>query len=324
MEDCALVTGVAGFVGSSVAERLLLDGWRVCGVDCFTDYYPRARKEQNLLRLRKLGAAGRGSFNFVEGDLALLDVGPLLHGVRWVFHQAAQAGVRASWGNLFESYTRHNILATQRLLEGARACGSIQKLVYASSSSVYGDAERLPTSEDILPRPVSPYGVTKLAAEHLMGLYASQFGVPTVSLRYFTVFGPRQRPDMAFHRLIWAALSGDAFTLFGDGEQSRDFTYIDDVVAANLQAAQQAPPGAVYNIGGGTQATMNEVIALIEELAGRIVLTRQGRQAGDARHTSADTSRAQREILFNPQVKLRDGLRCHVEWLRAERAENRA
>jgi UDP-glucose 4-epimerase len=281
-------------------------------------------KERNLA-----GARSHKNFRFVEGNLlgasglsAAATLDPLLEGVDWVFHQAAQAGVRASWGTTFQSYTDNNILGTQQLLEAVRRQSShakgasIKKVVYASSSSVYGDAESFPTSETVTPRPVSPYGVSKLAAEHLMVLYAKEFKVPTVSLRYFTVFGPRQRPDMAFHRFIRAGLTKEALSLFGDGEQSRDFTFISDIVEANILAAERGPSGSVFNVGGGVQATVNEVLAIIESLVGPLTINRLERQAGDARHTSADTTKAREILGFNPQVKLKEGIAQEAEWLR--------
>jgi nucleoside-diphosphate-sugar epimerase len=315
-----LVTGAAGFVGSSLCDRLLADGHSVVGLDCFVDYYPRAMKERNLVAARS-----HKNFRFVEANLlganqtsAAATLDPLLKNVEVVFHQAAQAGVRASWGTTFQSYTDNNILGTQQLLEAIRRSSSVKKVVYASSSSVYGDAESFPTAETVTPRPVSPYGVSKLAAEHLMVLYAKEFKVPTVSLRYFTVFGPRQRPDMAFHRFIRSGLTKEALSLFGDGEQSRDFTFISDIVEANLLAAERGPAGSVFNVGGGVQATVNEVLTIISSLVGPLTINRLERQAGDARHTSADTTKAREILGFNPKVKLHEGIALEAEWLRGE------
>ncbi len=309
-----LITGVAGFVGSTLCDRLLQLGHTVRGIDCFTEYYARSIKESNLAVARD-----NKNFSFVEADLLQTALDPLLDGVDWVFHQAAQAGVRASWGNYFDTYTQNNILATQRLLEAvverANRGQHLKKLVYASSSSVYGNAERFPTSEDLLPMPVSPYGVTKLAAEHLMGLYASQSNVPTVSLRYFTVYGPRQRPDMAFNRFARAALKKEEITLYGDGEQSRDFTFIEDIVAANILAAERGPRGAVYNLGGGAVTTMNQALAIIEGITGKLNVVRHSAQRGDARHTSAETKKARTELGFAPKVSLQEGLRREIEWM---------
>ena len=310
-----VVTGVAGFVGSHLAERLLSAGHQVTGIDCFLDYYPRAIKERNLSVARKNAA-----FQFIEASLLTADLVSLLQNVDWVFHQAGQAGVRASWGTYFQTYTDNNILATQRLLEACRATKGLKRVVYASSSSVYGNAESYPTHEEMLPQPVSPYGVTKLAAEHLMCLYASEFKVPTVSLRYFTVFGPRQRPDMAFHRFARAALQGERIEVYGTGEQSRDFTFVTDIVQANLLAAERGSPGAVYNIGGGTQATVNQVLAFIESVVGKLDIVRKDKLAGESQHTGADTSKAQRELGYRPEVPLYEGIRREIDWMRGELA----
>jgi nucleoside-diphosphate-sugar epimerase len=310
MAGTALVTGVAGFVGSHLGERLLGDGWRVLGVDCFTDTYARSIKEQNLAALRR-----DRRFAFEEVDLVTANVSELVQGVDVVFHLAGQAGVRSSWGSEFEIYTERNILATQRLLEAVTAIG-LERLVYASSSSIYGDTIELPVTENSLPQPISPYGVSKLAAEHLCRLYFINHGLPTVSVRYFTVYGPRQRPDMAFHRLIRAMLRDDPFPLYGDGEQTRDFTFVSDAVEATVRAAS-APPGSVFNVGGGSRVTLNEVIGLLEELVGREAkIERQARQAGDVRHTWADTTRIRETLGFEPQVRLREGLAREVAWLR--------
>lgn len=308
-----VVTGAAGFVGSSLCDALLQAGHTVVGIDAFVEYYPRAVKERNLRT-----ALSNPRFTFIEGDLLTTDLGHLLSGAEWIFHQAAQAGVRASWGEYFSSYTDNNVLATQRLLDGVRRCPTVRKVVYASSSSIYGNAEAYPTREEATPRPVSPYGVTKLAAEHLMMLYATEFGVPTVSLRYFTVYGPRQRPDMAFNRFIRAGLTGDEIVVYGDGEQSRDFTFISDIVAANIAAAERGASGTVFNLGGGTQATVNDVLRIVERYVGPLKLRREERQAGDARHTRADTARAHAALGFQPTVSLDEGIGREVEWLRAE------
>lgn len=306
-----LVTGAAGFVGSSLVDRLLDQGHDVIGVDCFLDYYPRVIKESNLASAR-----GNSRFTFVEADLVDCSLAPLIDKVQWVFHQAAQAGVRASWGQYFSTYTSHNVYATQRLLEALRSVPTLQKVVYASSSSIYGNAESFPTSENILPQPVSPYGVTKLAAEHLTKLYATEFQVPTVSLRYFTVYGPRQRPDMAFHRFIRAALSGEPLTIYGDGEQSRDFTFIDDIVSANVLAAERGDSGSVFNLGGGSVITINGVLQRLKRIIGNFDVRYEAQQIGDARHTSADTSRALHELGFRPTVSLDEGIEREIIWVK--------
>jgi nucleoside-diphosphate-sugar epimerase len=306
----ALVTGTAGFIGSTLAERLLMDGADVIGIDCFTDYYPRATKEKNLSAL-----TGHPRFRFVESTVQAADLPALLGDRTHVFHLAAQAGVRKSWGRDFTIYTVNNIEATQVLLE-ACARAQLERFVYSSSSSVYGDCVAMPMREDALPQPVSPYGVSKLAAEHLCQLYHVNFGVPTVSLRYFTVYGPRQRPDMGFHRFLRATILGEPITVYGDGEQTRDFTFVADAVAANTAAATRGIPGRVYNIGGGSRVSINDVLAMIGRVAGRApVINVDLAQKGDMRHTLADTRLARAELGFEPKVGLEDGLTAEYKWL---------
>jgi UDP-glucose 4-epimerase len=309
-----VVTGAAGFIGSHVAESLVADGHDVTGVDCFTDYYPRPLKEANLERLR---ASSR--FRLVEARLQDADLGPLLDGAEHVYHLAAQAGVRASWGREFALYTDHNVLATQRLLEAAVVAGR-PTVVYASSSSVYGEAPELPFREDGPCRPVSPYGVTKLAGEHLAVLYHRNHGLPTVSLRFFTVYGPRQRPDMAFHRFLKAAREGTTVPVFGDGRQTRDFTYVADIVAAVRAAPLSGGPGCVYNVGGGERIALSEVVRLIETVTARpLRIQRQETQKGDMRDTFADTAAARRDLGFRSTVPLAEGLAREWEWIRGLR-----
>jgi nucleoside-diphosphate-sugar epimerase len=306
-----LVTGAAGFIGSQVCEGLLAQGHQVRGIDCFTDYYSRKLKELNLEPSR-----GNPAFDFMEQDIVNADLAQVLDGVEVVIHLAAQAGVRASWGANFTIYTHNNILSTQALLEAGKA-GAFKRMVYASSSSVYGDTKDLPMREESACWPVSPYGVTKLAAEHLCGLYYKNFGVDTVSLRYFTVYGPRQRPDMAFHRFIRALLTGGEIRLFGDGGQSRDFTYVSDIVDASIAAAT-APDvaGQVFNLGGGARVTVNQIIAWLEEITGqKAKVTRLEVAKGDVRDTQADTSRAQAKLGFNPRYDLMKGLKAEAEWV---------
>jgi nucleoside-diphosphate-sugar epimerase len=306
----ALLTGVAGFIGSHLAERLIAEGHTVVGVDALTDYYDPELKRANLATIAADG------LDVVEGDLNRLDLDSLLQGVDVVFHLAGQPGVRSSWGESFSVYLDQNVQATQRLLEACRGA-SIERFVYASSSSIYGDAERFPTREEDLPAPISPYGVTKLAGEHLSRLYFRAYGLPTVALRYFTIYGPRQRPDMAFHRFIVAALEGKPVPLFGDGEQVRDFTYVGDIVAATRAAAENGQPGNSYNVAGGTQTSILEVLETIGELTGRpIELDRRDAVAGDARRTGADTSKAREELGYEPSVDLREGLSRQVAQLR--------
>jgi UDP-glucose 4-epimerase len=306
----ALVTGAAGFIGSTLAARLIASGAEVTGLDAFTDFYSRELKERNLAPL-----TGSPNFQFVEGRLQDMPIEPHLDGVTHVFHLAAQAGVRASWGDDFRAYTSHNVDATQRLLEAVKE-RPLAKFVYASSSSVYGDAVSIPMREDAFVQPISPYGVTKLAAEHLCQLYQLSYGVPAVSLRYFTVYGPKQRPDMGFHRFIRAALLGLPVTLYGDGQQSRDFTYVDDAVAATMAAGDRGRPGVVYNIGGGSRVTINDVLDLIGRLTGQpLGIKRQTAEKGDMRDTFADTTRAQQDLGFRPSWTLEQGLKNECEWL---------
>src|SRR3954470_5713010 len=307
----ALITGVAGFIGSTLAERLVADGVDVVGIDCFTDYYPRPMKERNLGAL----LASRG-FRFVESRIQDADLQALLADRTHVFHLAAQAGVRKSWGRDFAIYTENNIEATQILLEAVAKMPSLERLVYASSSSVYGDNTPMPFREDAMTQPVSPYGVSKLAAEQLCYLYYANFKVPTVSLRYFTVYGPRQRPDMGFHKFLRATILGEPIALYGDVEQTRDFTFVQDIVSANIAASLRGVPGRVYNIGGGSRVTINQVFEMIGRVSGKTPrITVDPAQKGDMRHTYADTSLAQADLGFHPSVGLEDGIAAEYEWL---------
>ncbi len=307
----ALVTGAAGFIGSHLCEYLLKNGVRVVGVDNFMDYYPISMKEANIA-----GMMRDKGFEFVEADILTVDLSKMLDRVDIIFHEAAQAGVRASWGESFKIYSDNNVLATQVLLEACKA-SPIQKFVYASSSSVYGDTTDLPMRESSLPRPISPYGVSKLAAEHLCWLYYKNFGVPAVSLRYFTVYGARQRPDMAFHRFLRSATEGKHIAVYGDGEQSREFTHVDDIVEATWMASKNGLPGEVFNIGGGSRITLNQVVRIIQEIVDREIEVRyEGKQRGDVRHTFADMTKAQEKLGYKPKVQLQDGLRREYEWIR--------
>jgi nucleoside-diphosphate-sugar epimerase len=306
----ALITGVAGFIGSTLAERLLGEGAEVVGIDCFTDYYPRDIKERNLLAAR-----ASKNFRFIESRIQDVDLATVLTDRTHVFHLAAQAGVRKSWGKDFEIYTVNNIEATQVLLEACTRA-PIERVVYASSSSVYGDHTPMPFREDAMLQPVSPYGVSKLAAEQLCYLYYANFGVPAVSLRYFTVYGPRQRPDMGFHKFLRAAIAGEPITVYGDGEQTRDFTFVADIVSATAAAARQGVPGRVYNVGGGSRVSVNQVLEMIARVSGRRPLvTVDPVQKGDMRHTYADTSLAQADLGFAPTVGLEQGLAAEYQWL---------
>jgi nucleoside-diphosphate-sugar epimerase len=309
-----VVTGAAGFIGSHLTDALLAAGHEVVGIDSFEDYYPRSLKEANLR-----AAQQHARFRLMQENLLALGadgrLADLLDEAECVYHLAAQAGVRASWGSTFSTYTDNNILATQRLLEAAMAAGR-PPIVYASSSSVYGDSAELPLQEDAACHPISPYGVTKLAGEHLCGLYTANFGLPTVSLRFFTVYGPRQRPDMAFHRFMRALLRGEPIVVYGDGAQTRDFTYVGDIVQA-LLAAPQAPGGSVMNVGGGARVPLTEAIAMIERaMEMPATVEKRGSEAGDVRDTSADLTRAQALLGYAPRTAPAEGLAREAAWIR--------
>lgn len=307
-----LVTGSAGFIGSHTVEALLAQGHRVRGVDCFTDNYDPALKRENVR-----GVIDHPDHELIEEDLLSADPVALLDGIDRVLHLAGQPGVRDSWADGFGVYVERNITATQRLLEAARTVG-VERFAAASSSSVYGDAETYPTPETAVPRPVSPYGVTKLAAEHLCTLYATNFGVPTVSLRYFTVYGPRQRTDMALRRMIDLTLAGEVFHLYGDGSVSRSFTYVDDVVAANLAALfQPAPAGTVCNIADQTTTSMSDLIHLVGQTIGEPVrVERRSVAAGDARRTGGSSDLAAQVLGWAPNTTLAEGVAQMVSWCR--------
>ena len=310
----ALVTGAAGFIGSHLSAALLDRGAQVTGLDCFTDYYARAIKESNLEHNRV-----RQGFRFIEARIQDADLPRVLEGVTHVFHLAAQAGVRKSWGRDFRTYTENNVDASQHLLE---ACAGLplHRFVYASSSSVYGDNATIPMREEALPQPVSPYGVTKLAAEHLCRLYFVNHGVPATSLRYFTVYGPRQRPDMAFHRFLRAALNGDPITLYGDGEQTRDFTYVTNVVDGVIRAAETpAVAGEVFNVATSSRISLNQLLATLKRIFGSSVepIYKDARP-GDVRDSQADITKAQQKLGYEPAVGLEEGLRETVAWYRSQ------
>ncbi len=305
-----VVTGVAGFIGSHLAERLVGLGNDVVGIDCFTDYYAKNLKEKNLENL-----PGKKNFSFIGKNLLDLDLKKILSGADFVFHQAAQAGVRASWGKNFEVYVENNILATQKLLEAAKD-SEIKKIVFASSSSVYGDVDAFPIKETTMPKPVSPYGVTKLAAENLCYLYHKNFGISVVSLRYFTVYGPRQRPDMAFNKFIHAMLANNEITIYGDGDQTRDFTYVSDIVDSNILAMKSDVKYGIFNVGGGSRITVNEVIKILEKISGKRARVKNiEKQKGDVKHTYADISLARKKLGYKPKVAVEQGLIKEFEWI---------
>lgn len=304
-----IVTGAAGFIGSSICEELLKNGDDVLGIDCFIDYYPKKIKENNLKTLFDYTR-----FKFIDKNINQIDLSELLGGVDVIFHQAAQAGVRASWGKDFDIYTYNNIQGTQKILEACK--GKNIKIIYASSSSVYGETTHLPMKEEHPTQPLSPYGVSKLAAEHLCVLYTKNFKLHTCSLRYFTVYGPKQRPDMAFHKFCKAILTGKEILIYGDGKQTRDFTFIKDAVNANILASKKGTEGAVYNIGGGSRISINEVLTLLEDISGKKVkVIYSEKQKGDVTHTYADTTRAKTEIGFSPNFPLKEGLKQELLWV---------
>jgi nucleoside-diphosphate-sugar epimerase len=304
----AVVTGAAGFIGSHLVEQLLAEGVSVLGIDRLSDYYDPAIKAANVERL-----SADPEFTFVEADLAEVATPALLDGAKVVYHLAGQPGVRPSWGRTFEIYGNDNVMATQALLEAAKEV-PLERLVYASSSSVYGNAERFPTVETDRPQPLSPYGVTKLAAEHLCHLYAKSYSVPAVALRYFSVYGPRQRPDMAFHRFIRAAAAGEPLRIFGDGRQTRDFTYVGDIVSATRAAGALGIPGEVYNVAGGSRVTVLEILDILGRVLGTpLDVVHEEAARGDARDTSGDTAKAARDLGYAPSVSLEEGLAAQVE-----------
>jgi len=300
----SLITGCAGFIGSHLSEKLLQKGHEVIGIDCFTDYYSRTIKEDNLKN-----SLTHQNFTFLDENILNLDSFP---DVNYVFHQAAQAGVRASWGKSFEIYTHNNILATQKLLEYYKD-RNLKKFIFASSSSIYGNTDQLPITEDAQKNPYSPYGVTKLAAENLCLLYYMNYGTPTVSLRYFTVYGPRQRPDMGINKFVHAALNGDVIEVYGDGNQTRDFTFISDAIEANLLAAYADTVCESFNIGGGSRISVNDLLGLIEkELNVELRIKHTGMQKGDVQHTYADVTKAKNIIGFKSVVGIEQGIPKYV------------
>lgn len=304
-----VVTGAAGFIGSHLSEQLIDEGHSVVGIDNFSRYYERSLKEYNLGGLRR-----RAGFTLVERDLASDPIDQNVAGAAGIFHLAAQPGVRASWGDEFDPYVRDNVLATQRIFEAASSLSI--RVVWASSSSVYGNAGAYPTPEKTAPQPISPYGVTKLTCEQLSLAYRDALQLDSVAMRYFTVYGPRQRPDMAFTRIARALVSGSAFTLYGTGEQSRDVTYVHDAVRATILAMERAPSGAVYNVGGGAETSLNEAIELLQNAAGKQLVKKAAPMAkGDARRTSADTTRARSELGWEPHVGIEEGLRYQLNWV---------
>lgn len=306
-----IVTGAAGFIGSHLCRRLLKKGFSVIGIDSFTDFYPKWIKNKNILPLMR-----DKKFEFIAEDINSVGLTKLLNRSDYVFHLAAQAGVRTSWGHNFSVYTKNNIEATQKLLEAVKDT-KIKKFIYASSSSVYGLCPELPISETSPLYPFSPYGVTKLAAEHLCYLYYKNFGLPLVSLRFFTVYGPGQRPDMAFHKFFKTIAEGEQISIFGDGKQTRDFTFIDDIIEANFASLENGKPGETYNIGGGTRKKLEDIIPIIEKICDKKAeINWEEKQKGDVLHTFANIEKARKDLNYSPETQIEDGLKEEWTWLR--------
>jgi len=310
--ETAVVTGVAGFIGSQLAERLLQENFKVIGIDNFTDYYPKKIKENNLKECLK-----NKNFSFMVKDIIEIDLLPLFQKSQYLFHLAAQPGVRSSWGSQFELYVKENILVTQRILEHAKAANSFKQIIVASSSSVYGKQEGKMNEKNTFTKPISPYGVTKLAAENLCCIYAENYNLPITTLRYFTVYGPRQRPEMAFMQFIKAALTNSKLTVYGDGLQTRDFTYIDDVVKASISCIENNTSHEILNIGGGLAMSINDILRLIIDISQiELKVLYAHKQKGDVIHTEADISKAMKVINYHPQTKIKEGLTRQVEFVK--------
>jgi nucleoside-diphosphate-sugar epimerase len=308
-----IVTGAAGFIGSHLTERLLKDGFNVTGIDCFTDYYSKEIKQKNISNFWN-----NKNFKLIESDLMDIDLDTLLSKNKILFHQAAQPGVRASWGNQFQTYVKDNIQVTQKILESAKNTNNLEKIILASSSSVYGNQQGIMIEDETMVKPISPYGVTKFASESLGILYHKNFGLPVTSLRYFTVYGPRQRPDMAFFRFIMANLSNQSIELFGDGSQKRDFTFITDIVEANIKTLENDVDGGILNVGGGSVRSINEVLNLISSQTGNEnKINFKDKQKGDVEKTEAGIKNIKKKLNFKPEISLEEGLPLEIEWLKS-------
>lgn len=306
------ITGVAGFIGSSLAERFIKLGYKVKGVDCFHPYYKREYKEENLKAL-----ISHKNFEFIEAKLQALSLKDILKDVDYIFHHSAFPGVRGNWDKLFKQYIEENILVTQKLLEETKELKNIKKIIYASSSSVYGTSNILPLKETDELKPLSPYGISKLAAEKLCWVYFKNFNLPIISLRYFTVYGPRQRPDMAFYKFIKAIINEEEVMVYGDGNQTRDFTYIEDVIETNILAMGKAFPGEVFNIGGGTKISINKAINLLEKIINKKAKIKYlPKEKGEAKDTLADINKAAKFLGYCPKTKLEKGLEKEYKWIK--------
>jgi len=307
----AVVTGVAGFIGSSLAEKLLKENFKVVGIDCFTDYYSKNIKKKNLTNCLK-----NEHFTFIQKNILELDLEPIIKNSQCLFHQAAQPGVRASWGSQFDTYVKDNILVTQKILESAKEVKTLEKIVMASSSSVYGNQEGKMIEESTLTKPISPYGATKLAAENLGNLYAENFDLPVISLRYFTVYGPRQRPDMAFSKFIRSNISNKEIEVFGDGNQIRDFTYISDIVEANILSMNSSSKSGIFNIGGGSTHSVNQILEMIKNITGNEnIIKFKPKQNGDVFKTESDIEKARKNLNYSPKIDIKKGLENQFQWI---------
>ena len=308
----AIVTGAAGFIGSHLSEKLLENGFKVIGIDCFTDYYSKEIKKNNMISFQN-----NKNFKLIENDLMKIDLTSIIKESEFLFHEAGQPGVRASWGEQFDTYVKDNILVTQKILESAKKVKTLEKIVMASSSSIYGEQEGIMIENKTIPSPISPYGVTKLASENLGLTYALNHDLPVTSLRYFTVYGPRQRPDMAFTKFIKANLSGDKISIFGDGNQIRDFTFISDIIDANINCIKSEIQGNVLNIGGGKTYSVLNVLKIIEKITGKKnKLIFSTKQKGDVRKTEANIEKAIKNIDYSPKIDLTKGLTNQINWIK--------
>ena len=308
----ALITGVAGFIGSSLAEKLLKDNFKVIGIDSFTNNYSTLIKEKNIENCLKYE-----NFSLIREDLDTLDLSTYVEEAEYFFHLSAQPGVRASWGSEFMTYVKNNIIVTQKILESLKNNTTLKKFIFASSSSVYGNQSGIMNEDTSSTRPISPYGVTKLAGENLVNLYFKNYGIPTISLRYFTAYGPKQRPDMAFTRFFYSIIKEQKFTIFGNGEQTRDFTYVDDVIKATTNAAKSDHVGEILNIGGGSIFSLLQITEFMKEITKKeLQIDFKKEQKGDVKHTNADISKSERLIKYKSNTDIKLGLTKQYEYIK--------